>query len=375
MMDIAERGSSLTMAPVLWIVLMVASGAAAAGGGAPETGSQLYREACSACHGLDGRGVSHERLGFDTPVPDFTDCRFAVREADHDWLAVAHRGGPARGFSRRMPAFGAALDDHQIELVMAHVRTFCPDPSWPAGELNLPRPLFTEKAFPEDEFVYTLDLALGGPGKAANELLYEKRFGPRNQVELLVPFSWRESGLREDWKWGLGDVALAFKRAVVHSRKSGSIFSLTGEVILPTGDSVKGFGKGTTIFEPFAAFGQILPANTFFQAQAGLELPADTDLAGREAFWRLALGKTFVHDRFGRSWSPMVECLAARELESGAPVVWDVVPQMQVTLSTRQHIRFNLGFLLPLTEREGRDSRMVFYLLWDWFDGGLTDGW
>ncbi len=367
----AQQAFRWTVVSMVGIILSAPAGVTAA---APETGSRLYKEACSACHGLDGRGAPPERLGFDTPVPDFTDCRFAVREPDHDWLAVAHRGGPARGFSRRMPAFGDALDDHQLELVMAHVRTFCPDSSWPAGELNLPRPLFTEKAFPEDEFVYTLDLSLEGSGNVANELLYEKRFGPRNQVELLVPFTWQEP-VSGNWEFGLGDVALALKRAVTHNRRTGTIFSLTGELILPTGDRDKGFGKGTAIFEPFAAFGQILPGDGFFQAQAGLGLPADTQRAGREAFWRLTAGKTFNQNRFGRSWSPMVEWLAARELESGAPVVWDVVPQMQVTLSTRQHVRFNLGFRLPLTEREGRDSRLVFYLLWDWFDGGLTEGW
>ena len=28
------------------------------------------------------------------PFPDFTDCRFASREAAIDWIAVTHSGGP-----------------------------------------------------------------------------------------------------------------------------------------------------------------------------------------------------------------------------------------------------------------------------------------
>ncbi|RPJ81890.1 MAG: hypothetical protein EHM18_16350, partial [Acidobacteria bacterium] len=64
-----------------------------------KTGEQLYREACASCHGIDGRGVEQDRLGFDLPVPDFTDCSFATREPDSDWVAVGHAGGPARTFS------------------------------------------------------------------------------------------------------------------------------------------------------------------------------------------------------------------------------------------------------------------------------------
>jgi hypothetical protein len=71
----------------------------------------------------------------------------------------------------------------------------------------------------------------------------------------------------------------------------------------------------------------------------------------------------------------MVELLAARELESGATTHWDIVPQFQVTLNTRQHVRFNVGWRVPLNDRAGRHSRVVMYFLWDWFDGGLRDGW
>jgi hypothetical protein len=35
----------------------------------------------------------------------------------------------------------------------------------------------------------------------------------------------------------------------------------------------------------------------------------------------------------------------------------------------------NLGTQLPLNEREERNSKFLFYLLWDWFDGGFFDGW
>jgi hypothetical protein len=72
-------------------------------------GAGLYRTACAACHGPDGRGAPRATVGFDLALPDFTDCSFATPEADADWLAVVHDGGPARAFDRLMPAFGSAL--------------------------------------------------------------------------------------------------------------------------------------------------------------------------------------------------------------------------------------------------------------------------
>ena len=53
---------------------------------AQQTGAELYMAACAACHGDDGMGVPASTLGFDTPVPDFSDCSFASREPDGDWL-------------------------------------------------------------------------------------------------------------------------------------------------------------------------------------------------------------------------------------------------------------------------------------------------
>jgi hypothetical protein len=78
---------------------------------------------------------------------------------------------------------------------------------------------------------------------------------------------------------------------------------------------------------------------------------------------------------FGRTWTPMVELLAAREIVSGEPVLWDLVPQMQISLNTRQHLLLNIGVRTPLNARSGRQTRVLVYLLWDWFDGGLFDGW
>lgn len=338
------------------------------------SGAELYKAACAACHGPDGRGTEPTQLAFDTPLPDFTDCSFSTVEPDADWLAVSHDGGPARGFSRRMPAFGDAMTDDELQRVLDHIRGFCGNKTWPRGELNMPRPLLTEKAFPENEAVWTLSINATGRGQVGNELLYEQRLGARSQYELVIPLQMQE-GDSGGWNRGLGDVAVALKHVLAHSLERGYILSAAGELVLPTGKERVGLGSGVAIFEPFVAFGHLLPADSFVQAQAGLELPFDTNRAGREAFWRVAIGKTFTEGRFGRSWSPMVEWIAARDLESGATVKWDVVPQMQVTLNRRQHLMINIGVRVPVTQRSGRATQVITYFLWDWFDGGLRDGW
>jgi hypothetical protein len=160
------------------------------------------------------------------------------------------------------------------------------------------------------------------------------------------------------------------------SLRTGSILALQGGVLAPTGNSRYGFTNGTTTFEPFAAFDQLFPTNTFLQFQFGADLPHRTDITPQSLFWRAAVGQTLAGDhRLGRLWSPMVEFLADRDLKDGAKTDWDVLPEMQVTISARQHVRFDLGVRTPVTNTAGRDKQLVFYLLWDWADGKLWEGW
>ena len=340
----------------------------------PMTGKELYMQACANCHGADGKGVPTNQLGLQTVPPDFTDCQFANREPDGDWVSIAHQGGPTRGFSSEMPAFGDALTGEELKKIMNHIRTFCRDDDWPRGELNLPRPLVTEKAYPEDEAVLTTVFDIENEGSVTNEIVYERRFGARNQLEIVFPFGYSEQP-NGNWTGGhLGDMAIGVKRTLYHNLESGSIFSFTGEVILPTCDESIGFGSGTAILEPFASYGQILPFGGFLHVQTGLKYPILRDKAGDEAFWRAALGKSINPNPWGTTWSPMVEFLGSRELESGAVNHWDIVPQMQVTLNRRQNIMLNIGVRIPADD-PSRDSQLMVYLLWDWFDGGLLEGW
>jgi mono/diheme cytochrome c family protein len=338
------------------------------------TGEQLYQAACAACHGLDGRGQAVAVRGFKQDLPDFTDCAITTPEADLDWLSVVHQGGPSRAFDRMMPAFGDELSEAQILSVIAHVRTFCAERGWPRGDLNLPRPFITEKAFPENEAVLTMTIASSHDRSFGNQFLYEQRLGHRGQYELFVPIVAREDAAGA-WQAGVGDIGAAYKHVLFDSLASGSILSAGGELTLPTGREGKGLGKGFAVIEAFGTYSQVLPHDGFLHAHSGIEMPAGAEDAAKESFWRLAVGKTFMRRRWGRAWSPMVEVLGARELQQGSATEWDVLPQLQISLSTRQHVLVNVGIQAPISERSERPRRVLVYLLWDWFDGGFFSGW
>jgi mono/diheme cytochrome c family protein len=383
-----DRAASLNLCALLclWFAATVSVGAAQDRAPlehllpADASGEEIYRQACAACHSFDGSGQPQSVVGFALPLsnghelPDFTDCATNTVEPLADWVAVAHKGGPVRALDRHMPAFGEALSAEQIERAVKYIWTFCDDPSWPRGDLNLPRAFFTEKAFPENETVWTTGVIGSGAKAVGNELLYEHRIGARAQYEIKVPILSQQSEPGSPWNNGVGDIELALRRTFYANLDRGSVFAAGAALVVPTGDQSKGLGNGFWIYEPFAMWGQIIGANGFVQLHTGVEIPSDTTLGTNEAFVRTALGYTVAQNNgFGRAWTPMLEVLAAKPGDGDAE--WDVVPQMQVSLSKLQHVLLNVGVRIPVNERETRKPEVLTYFLWDWFDGGLFRFW
>ncbi|MDO8793099.1 MAG: cytochrome c [Vicinamibacterales bacterium] len=342
-------------------------------------GPDIYRAACQTCHGTDGKGTSPALLGFPQPLPnghdlpDFTDCATNTAEPLADWVSVAARGGRVRALDRHMPAFEEALSLEQLSTVVAHLRTFCTDSHWPHAEMNVPRAFFTEKAFPENELVWNAGLAGTGGLNGTHNLVYEHRLGARGQLEARLPFGQRahHHGVQ-----GLaaGDLELTLRRVLYSSTRRGSIFAAGAAVTLPTGSTASGLGNGFAVYEPLAMWTQLLGPAGFLQLHGGYEIPSDGTTGQREAFFRTAVGLTVVQDHsFGRSWSPMVEVLYAKPSRGTAE--WDVVPQMQVSLSKLQHVLLSVGVRTPVSARQSRDTQVLTYVVWDWFDGGLFRFW
>ena len=344
-------------------------------------GDVLYQASCANCHGAGGRGADPALLAFEEEVPDFTDCDFAAREPDADWIAVAHEGGPVRGFSEMMPAFRGALTPEQLQRVMDYIRTLCTDSDWPRGELNLPRPLVTGKAYLEDEWVVSAGFPVDGTGTGTAEFVYEKRFGPRSQWEVAIPYQWERGEHGGGRRGRLGEVEIGVKHAVFHSFESGSIVSVSGDLHFPASSAPEAAEPGEhtqpngASVGAFLHVGQLLGEASFLHGQTGARVPLHEGGQLR-AYGRIVLGRSFTSGPWGRAWSPMVEVVASRALGSDdAEASADVVPQLQVALNTRQHVLANVGVLVPATAREDRHVRLVAYVLLDWFDGGFWEGW
>lgn len=341
----------------------------------PVAGKTVYMGGCVTCHGVEGRGAPQENTEFTRPstFPDFTACNQTTPEPDMNWKAVILHGGPNRGFSTIMPSFEKLLSDEQVNDVVAYLRTFCTNKHWPRGELNLPRAIVTEKAFPEKEFVLSTSANASGAPGFETHAIHEQSFGTKGQLEVDLP--WVNQDIDHRWNNTLADMTIGWKQVMFSNLRTGSILALQGGIVPPTGSEKTG-GNGTTVFEPFLAFDQLFPSNTWVQFQMGADLPHDTKKAPQSMYWNTALGQTLASDhRLGRQWSPMVEFVASRDLVDGAKTDWDVMPEMQVTISGRQHIRGNLGVRTPFTDTAGRNPTVNFYVLWDWADGKFWEGW
>jgi mono/diheme cytochrome c family protein len=346
------------------------------------SGEQIYKSACISCHGPEGKGVEHAIRGFEEPntFPDLTRCDQTTSELNNDYRAVITNGGPYRGFSQIMPSFKEALTARQINMVIDYVRGFCRNKHWPPGELNLPLALNTEKAYPEDEVVLSTGGNATGQGAETSHVIYEQRFGLKNQLEVDVPLAFAQQN--GNWYGGAGDTSIGIKHVMFakltsgEGLGSGTIFSLQGNVVAPTGNSKRGLGAGTTSFETFAEAGQLFRSNTFLQFQGGAILPADSNKAPQSTFWYTSIGQMIGQGHgLGRLWSPQFEILGSRDLVDRAKTEWDVAPQMQVTLSRRQHIRASGGVRIPVNDTTGRPVQVMFYILWDWQEGSFLKGW
>ncbi len=342
-----------------------------------QEGKKVWNGGCIACHGADGKGAPQSYTVFTRPDtwPDMTRCDQTTPEPDSAYKAVILHGGRGLGFSQIMPAFGDLLTDAQIDDVIGYLRTFCKnDKHYPLGVLNLPRAFVTEKAFPEDELVISSAANVSGPGSWTTDVIHEETFAGKNQLEVDVPIN--SAVVNGGWTTGVGDITVGMKRVLYSNEPKGAILSVQGGILLPTGDSNRGFGAGTTQFEPFLAYDQLITNRTFVQTELGADLPVDSSISPRSLFFRTAAGASFAPDHgLGRLYSPMLEFIAKRDYTTGASTDWDVMPEMQVTVSRRQHIRAAVGYRKPFTDVSGRAPEIDFYVLWDWAEGHFWEGW
>jgi hypothetical protein len=193
-----------------------------------------------------------------------------------------------------MPPFKSLLTEQQIADAASYVKTFCADPDWVPGELNLPRPLLTDKAFPEREVV------IGGRfGRGASDTTeifadVEYRLNGLTSVELNVPYqdTHPEGGQQAS---GLSDMNVAINRVVAFSRVNLWLTSVGLELSLPTGSESRSLGTGEIVWEPFVRAGWDWH-RVVIQGQVVLEFPQKTADVNSLIVYRVAVGRYFQPD-------------------------------------------------------------------------------
>ena len=325
---------------------------------------------CARCHADDGSGRVNEPTVTVEPM-DFTDCKVTSPEPDVDWERAIARGGPGVGLSPQMPGFEDSLSAGQITAFVSHLRTFCKDTGWPSGNTNFPRPILTEKAFPENEFLILPAVSHWdedpAPSITASSVtaVYERRVGKRSMIELAVPIVGTNS--LTTWTRGIGDVAVGVKHALYAHANSPRIFSVGLEAVLPTGDRFKDHGSGTTIFEPFISAGAML-RDWYVQSEIKAEFPADRVRADRAFVYNAYVGRdtgaapnawTLGVELNGEVTFPLLE-LSRRDVA--------LTPQVRKGLTGTGALAASLGVMLPLNNRESQGVRWVGYLLWEYLE-------
>lgn len=301
----------------------------------PTTIPEMWSAWCARCHAQDGSGKIAEPTVTVEPM-DFTDCRLTSAEPDADWERAIAKGGPGVGLSPEMPAFEDSLTPEQISGFVRHMRGFCTDRGWPSGNTNFPRPILTEKAFPENEFL-VLPAISHDRNDVEIKALYERRVGKRSMFEIGVPVA----------NDGVDELEAAVKHALVSNDRS--IVSLGFETVL---------SSSLAIFEPFASAGTML-RDWYVQGQIKVELPTDRARADRAFIYNAYLGRD----------------------TSAAPTTWTIgveingengelafTPQVRKGLTGTGALAASLGVTIPINKREQRGVRWVGYWLWEYLE-------
>jgi mono/diheme cytochrome c family protein len=330
-------------------------------------GTKIYQANCASCHGPNGTPDTAMGQSLGVMPANFSDPLFNSREPMSDWKLVITEGGPALGFSDKMPAFGGTLSEKDIDAVLAYIKTLGGRHDYPDGKLNLFLPVRTKKAFPEDEWVWKQRYtSQDGDDGWKNTLEYEFRIGQRGQGIFEVTHE-TVGGQSE-----FGHFEPGYKHVLMHDAASGFILTAAAQVGVPLNSDAN------WEFLPYIAFGKILSDTWTLQGSGRLKLDLeDSDNSSAE----LATIVHWVDAPRPRSVFPGLEIVAEVPFERGTgtgrkdAIQWSILPQARIGLNKRGNIALNAGVEFPLNDRERYDWRAYIYFIWDFADGGLTEGW
>lgn len=82
-------------------------------GPAPDQGGDLYKQKCSMCHGVDGKGYPALK------TPDFTDHKVQASLTDKEIVEIIKNGKK----DTAMPPFAGKLTEPQITSLLTYLRS------------------------------------------------------------------------------------------------------------------------------------------------------------------------------------------------------------------------------------------------------------
>ncbi|MCS7213134.1 MAG: cytochrome c [Candidatus Calescibacterium sp.] len=319
---------------------------------------RIFHTLCSTCHGKDGGGISDEdvqKLGLDKAPANFRDVQFSSREPKYVWKRVIRDGGERHGYSRYMPSFGNVLSEAQIDQIVRYIKGLGYDPSYPQGELNFTRAIFTAKAFPEDEFIYIGNYTKSKLVSYKQTFYFAKRIGNVYQVEFKNSFI-HSSDFSGEFETGV-------KWNFLHLEHNLIISSFGFEVAIPYMSDEK------WVYAPYLAFGKGFGNRFSFQISSKLM----HSLVSKEIKLNLSSAFHFIPTvEVGRTIIPALEFLADYSPKEDYLVPY-LVPQLYFSISKRGHLALNIGFKQPLRTSDEKFS-VVGFLLWEYIDGWFFEG-
>ncbi len=105
-----------------------APAATAGGAGNADQGKAIYATYCGACHGTSGKGDGPAAATLTTKPRDHTNGEVMNALPNEEIFKAIKEGGASVGKSNLMPAWGATLNDEQIQDVVAFVRSLAVPP-------------------------------------------------------------------------------------------------------------------------------------------------------------------------------------------------------------------------------------------------------
>jgi hypothetical protein len=297
----------------------------------PPNGRAIFLANCATCHGEDGRGMrTPAEVGFDLPMPN-SPIALSRRAKPMPIGRSIHQGRATPRLPRIMPAFEDALSDDEIDAVIGYLRTFCTDPRWVRGEFNFALGCLPRRRSPKTSWSgRTHRFAIAERHRIAVRI--EKRVGPTGQLEVNLPSrASMAARARQEFR------RRRYRRCVEaeHHRRCRFRHDLqpARRSVLPTGSERKRLGHRLAWrSKRTRCSGRCCP--TISCCRAGVRVFPLRKALTQEVGINLNIQKDVCDEAAMAAPSRRAGIGGRQEMASGAKTEWDLVPQMQVSLST-----------------------------------------